>query len=640
MRLVTPTIIEPLLAEWDSSKKQIIGFLEQIEKVTTSQSKRRNLQRAESVFQAFLERLGSFRVLDPACGSGNFLYLSLRALKDLEHRVNVEAEALGLQRQFPTVDPRCLRGIEINAYAAELARVTIWIGEIQWMLQHGYTLSADPILKTLDSIKEQDAILDSSDAEPQWPEVDVIVGNPPFLGDRKMIGELGEEYVQSLRGLYKGRVPGGADLVVYWHAKALAHVLRNKAKRAGLVATNSIRGGANRRVIDRIAEEGLIYNAWSDEEWVNEGAAVRVSMFCFSNKGTHEGEVFLNGHNVDQIHSDLTSSSSAQTLDLTNAQRLARNSSIAFIGTQKNGPFDIEGSVAREWLLEPNPHGKSNGDVLFPWLNGKAVTGRNPDKWVIDFNKLSEAESSLYEGPYKHVLLYVKPKRIHLRRKWHRTNWWLHGDPRPAMKEAIAGLDRYIITPRVSKYRLFVWADAHVLPDSATVAIARDDDVIFGILQSKFHETWALRMGTSLEDRPRYTPTSTFETFPFPRGLNPDRKATDYENDAITLIQEAAQNLDSLRRNWINPSQWTQLLSEVVEGYPDRIEPLPAFRDKVGKRTLTNLYNENPAWLVSAHRMLDEAVALAYGWDADVTEQEILTNLLDLNLKYANERNE
>ena len=638
LRLVTPTIVEPLLAEWTQSKKEIVKFLEQIDKVKTRQARQRNHRRAENVFQTFLERLRNFRVLDPACGSGNFLYLSLRALKDLEHRANVEAEALGLERQFPLVGPGTVLGVEINAYAAELARVTVWIGEIQWMLQHGYQPHRDPILRPLETIEQRDAVIDEKGSEPSWPNCDVIIGNPPFLGDRKMIGELGEEYVQSLRSLYSGRVPGGADFVVYWHAKAFKQLLQGKAQRAGLVATNSIRGGANRRVFDQIVENGSIFDAWSDEPWVNEGADVRVSLICFDANGNATGPK-LNGKVVTKVLSDLTSTEvgAGREVDLTKAKRLTRNARVAFIGSQKNGAFDIPGEVARRWLFEPNPHGQPNSEVLFPWLNGSAITKRNPDKWIIDFDKMSEVDASLYEIPFEHVLIWVKPSRGGLRRKWHRIHWWLHGDPRPAMKEAIAGLDRYIITPRVAKHRLFVWAHKKVLADSATVAIARDDEETFGILHSRFHELWTLRMCTWLGvgNDPRYTPTSTFDTFPFPDGLTPDLGENEFTNNSSTAIAQAARELDSFRRNWLNPSQWVDWEIEDAEGYPKRLHPREAHVNELKRRTLTNLYNERPAWLSNAHRTLDEAVASAYGWPADLSDDDVVARLFDLNLQRA-----
>jgi type II restriction/modification system DNA methylase subunit YeeA len=226
---------------------------------------------------------------------------------------------------------------------------------------------------------------------------------------------------------------------------------------------------------------------------------------------------------------------------------------------------------------------------------------------------------------------------LHLRRQWHRTKWWLHGDPRPALRRAVANVNRFIATPRISKYRIFAWVNAAVLPDSATVAIARDDDTSFGILHGRFHEAWALRLGTSLEDRPRYTPSTTFETFPFPDGLTPNRPAAEYALDPRAVaIAEAARRLNELREAWLNPSDLVERVPEVVPGFPDRIVPVSSKAAAIlKKRTLTNLYNERPAWLDNAHRELDAAVAAAYGWPADISEEDALARLLDLNRERA-----
>ena len=255
MLIVEPVIVRPWLADWQTAKNLIAAELDYAETARhrgTPDSQReevRRRDRAESLLQDFLERLRGFTVLDPACGSGNFLYLGLQALKDLEHRVLLEGAALGLERQFPTIGPANVKGIELNPYAAELARVSVWIGEIQWMLRNGFAESRDPILQPLDTIECRDAVLTEDGQEPDWPEADVVIGNPPFLGGKLLIAHLGEDYVSRLFETYANRVPAEADLVCYWFEKAGRHIASGKAARAGLVATNSIRGGANRRAL-------------------------------------------------------------------------------------------------------------------------------------------------------------------------------------------------------------------------------------------------------------------------------------------------------------------------------------------------------------------------------------------------------
>jgi len=634
MMIIDPVIKEPLEAEWAAAKAEIEAELAKAKtaKSKTARSAARN--RAEKTHSAFMEKLAKFRVLDPACGSGNFLYLALLTLKDIEHRANLEAESLGLPRGFPRVGPECVRGIEINPYAAELARVSVWIGEIQWMRKNGFSANTNPVLRPLDTIENADALvvehLDCEDwTEKQWPEADVIVGNPPFLGGSKQLGVLGEHYAQRLREVFSGRVPGFADLVCYWFAKAWAQVQGSKVSRVGLVATNSIRGGVNREVLRPIASVSGIFEAWSDEEWTVEGAAVRVSLVCFGNSSVQPR---LNGRTVEVVHSDLTSSASG--VDITPASKLVENSKIAAYGSQQKGSFAIDAAVARDALKAPNPHNRPNSEVVRRSINAVQITRRRLDSWAIDFGiDCTEHEAALYEVPFEIVSQQVKPERQSRRDKAQAKRWWLHARPSPIYRNKAAMLDRCIVTPAVSKHRVFVWLTPQELADHALVTFARDDDTTFGILHSRFHELWSLRMGTSLEDRPRYTPTTTFETFPFPEGLTPDSPAADYADDPrAQKIAAAAARLNELRENWLNPPDLVRREPEVVAGYPDRILPVDeAAAAVLKKRTLTNLYNQRPAWLDHAHRALDEAVAAAYGWPADLSDDDVLAKLFALN---------
>ena len=326
MQLVEPVIVRPWLAEWAACKQELRALLDRAGKAKTTQAASRWRQRASKQLREFLERLAEFRVLDPACGSGNFLYLALHALKDLEHRVRVEAQTMGLQPPFPAVGPANVKGIELNPYAAELARVSVWIGEIQWMRRHGFREDRDPILKPLDTIECRDAVLTEDGKEPEWPEADVVIGNPPFLGGNRLVATLGTDYVSQMLATYSGRVSGAADLVCYWFAKAGRQVATGKARRAGLVATNSIRGGANRRALEAATDTLRIFDAWSDEQWVVEGAAVRVSLICFA--ATNDDFVLgtrLDGGTVDQIFTDLTARTGHAGVDLTEVHRLSEN---------------------------------------------------------------------------------------------------------------------------------------------------------------------------------------------------------------------------------------------------------------------------------------------------------------------------
>ena len=639
MQIIEPVVIRPWLAEWETAKARIAAGLEGEAAARSQAAQTRHRRDAERLLGDFLQRLRAFTVLDPACGSGNFLYLALQALKDLEHRVQLEAEALGLERGFPETGPANVKGIEINPYAAELARVSVWIGEIQWMRRNGFTGSRDPVLKPLDTIECRDAVLTPEGEEPEWPTADVVVGNPPFLGSQRFRTVLGDSYTERLRVTYESRVAGSADLVCFWFSKAGTLVSEKKISRVGLVATNSIRSGASRRALEAAIQNCSVFEAWSDEPWVNDGAAVRVSLVCFSIGGDQsfsDSARRLDGQPVDEIYSNLTARLGKTGVDVTKARQILKNTGISFQGPVKVGPFDILGDLAREWLKLPaNPNGRPNSDVLKPWINGMDVTRRPVGRWIVDFGQMSEGEAVFYEEPFRHVRNYVYPVRRENNRKRRRIYWWQHGETNPGMWGTLSPLTRYIATSRIAKHRVFIWCDVRVCPDTRIVVIARDDDTTFGIVHSRFHEAWSLRLGSSLEDRPFYTPTTTFETFPFPEGLSPDIPASEYADDPRAIaIAEAARRLVELRDRWLNPPEWVEWVDEPVPGYPKRPVPVDeAAAKELKKRTLTNLYNTRPQWLADAHAALDAAVAAAYGWDADISEEPALEELLGMNQK-------
>lgn len=633
MMIVRPVIVDPLLAEWAAVKAQIEAELAKAA-AATGAPKTKATNEANRLRVAFMERLIAFRVLDPACGSGNFLYLALLELKNLEHRVNLESEALGLPREFPRIGPEAVLGIELNPYAAELARVSVWIGEIQWMRRNGFEAARNPVLRSLNTIENRDAVLAPDGTRAEWPKADVVVGNPPFLGGKKLLAELGADYVAKLRAAYVGDLSNFADLVCFWFVKAWGQIKAGNLQRAGLVTTNSIRGGANREALKPIVDGGRIFSAWSDEDWTLDGAAVRVSMVCFDAEAGAEAR--LDNRTVPRIFSDLTGSSA----DTTAAAHMKENAGRSFVGIQKTGNFNISGELARQMLTAPtNPNGRKNAEVLQPYWNGIDLTRRPQDIWLIDFPlTTSEEDAALFEMPFAHLAAEVRPVRATNSIAWLRDNWWLLWRARPDLRAAVETFDRFIVTPEVSKYRVFAWMPKPRLPDKNLTVIARDDDTTFGILHSRFHELWSLRMGTSLEDRPRYTPSTTFETFPFPEGLTPNIPAADYASDPrAQKIAKAAARLNELRENWLNPADQVIRTPEVVPGYPDRLLPKDEVAAKILKtRTLTNLYNERPTWLTNAHAALDEAVAEAYGWGEDwraglLTEDELLARLFKLN---------
>jgi type II restriction/modification system DNA methylase subunit YeeA len=290
------------------------------------------------------------------------------------------------------------------------------------------------------------------------------------------------------------------------------------------------------------------------------------------------------------------------------------------MGTTKIGAFDVSPATAATMLSAPlNPNGRPNSDVVRPWMNGMDITRRPRGMFIIDFGtEMSEADAALYERPFEYLLQHVYPDRQENNREGYRVKWWIHGEPRPDMREALAPLERFIVTPGISKHRVFVWLQKEILPDQALFIFARADDYFFGVLHSRIQEVWGLHMGTALEDRPRYTPTTTFETFAFPWPPGSEPK----DSPLVKAIAEAARELVAKRDDWLNP--------------PD------ASAEELKARTLTNLYNARPAWLADAHRKLDDAVFAAYDWPVTLTDAELLEHLLALNhqrAQSAHERN-
>jgi hypothetical protein len=667
MMIVEPVVARPLRGEWETAKAEIEAIMAPALAAAGGGGKAASAARekkfvaarakAEDKRDAFIDRLCALRILDPACGSGNFLYLALQAVKDIEYRAILECETLGLGMIVPRVGPEILHGIEINPFAAELARTTIWIGDIQWRVKNAITHHPPPILRKLDAIECRDALLTADGKggfkEAEWPETDCIIGNPPFLGAKLMKRKLGVGYTEVLRETFAGWLPGFSDLVCFWFEKSRRAILSGRALRAGLVATSSIRGGTNRPVMDAIARDLMISDAWSELPWTIDGARVEVSLVAFQSRASATASPILGGVRVDNINPDLTTG-----LNVTVARSLPENRGVSFLGIQTSGPHDVAGSVARDWLVQPcNPNRRPNSDILCPYWNGDDLAGRPRDRWLIDFPlHLEEIDASLFELPFEYLSAArydpdsatdkrtLQEARSTARDDHARNRWWEPYWPRPEMRSRIQELSRYIVTAETAQHRIFVWASLPLLPDKNLIVVARDDDTAFGVLQSRFHEGWSLRLGTSLEDRPRYTSTTTFETFPFPAGLTPNIPAADTAADPrAQRISAAAKTLDDLRRAWLNPPDLVEIVPEVTptaapgeapRRYPDRILPKTVEAAvKLKERTLTNLYNQRPRWLADAHDALDRAVASAYGWPEDIATDDALQRLLALNLE-------
>lgn len=658
----------------------------------------------ESRLVEFREGLAEVKILDPACGSGNFLYVALRLLKDLEKEVRNWAARFGIyDLGGPEVTPRQLYGIEKSEYAWQLAQLTVWIAYLQWRVENGETDVPEPVLQTQDTFTLGDAIVEVGPAwlasehsskppvtsfmsrkdadgawsdpsqmpglsEPEWPEVDVVIGNPPFIGSKYLRKELGDEYVNAMFRVYAGRVARESDLVCYWFEKAREAVEAGRAKRVGLLATQGIRGGANREVLRKIVESGGIFFAMSDRPWWEpvkqpppetgkkkikslRRAAVQISMVGFDD-GSQTDRV-LDGVSVAAIHSNLTSGA-----DLTSAVRLPENTGVCYMGTTKGGAFDIPfecaGALpgtqvsALEMLLAPNPHGRPNSDVLVPWVNGSDLTGRGRHMWIVDFGvAMPRDDAARYEAPFEHLRREVEPIRAKNARESYRANWWRMVEARPAMRDALGPLGRYLVTVATAKHRLFTWLYPPIQPDHSLLVFAREDDYFFGVLQSSFHRFWALATGTQLREKAsgfRYTPETCFDPFPFPPAGPHDAR-----------IAEAAHRLHELREGWLNPPDYLTERSvefSASEGGPWRRHLLAGSVDGstgigiarytftearmpglVKNRTLTELYNQSPTWLEDTHAELDEAVAGAFGYKGDLEPDEVNAFLLALNLE-------
>lgn len=688
--LVEPVLMAPLRREWAALKRTLAA----------AYAKGKGTPAQRDALAAFQKQLAATTVLDPACGSGNFLYVSLQLLLALEKEVLAHATQLGF-KLAPKVGVQQLRALEINPYAYELAQVSVQIGYLQWRRDNGFENDRTPVLQNLDGFRNEDALLEphfgrkaknlkearddehTADTslkfytERAWPKCDVIVGNPPFLGDKLMRGELGDSYVSELRRTFAERIPGQSDLCCYWFEKARAQIERKACRRAGLLATQGIRGGASREVLKRIKESGDIFFAESDRDWVLAGATVHVSMIGFDDgKDTLRQ---LDGKGVATITPQLTSS-----LDVSVAKTLQASSGISFMGITPSGPFDIPGDVALKMLSAPNPNGLPSSDVLRPWINGEEITERWRYGWIIDFSTLAtEATAAGYESPFAHVRAAVVAAR-----KDYKTGgklFWKFERSRPAMRLALADHPRFLARSMVGKHQFYRWLNAEFAPANLIIAFARQDDYFFGMLHSRIHGAWALAQGTQLREKEsgfRYTPTTCFETFPFPFALKeplsqgestPQSEAeaahhhftaheppTAYTEAAHrAAIAAAAKELNDLRERWLNPPEWTRTVTLEFPGtvggpwsrfidaktvnatgvgtvrYP-RLEPRDATcAAELKKRTLTALYNERPAWLDHAHRKLDAAVAAAYGWPADLSDEQILERLLALNLQRA-----
>jgi hypothetical protein len=431
-----------------------------------------------------------------------------------------------------------------------------------------------------------------------------------------------EEYKEALFRAFENSggqsLPKTLDLCCYWFDLGRRAVATGNGVRVGLLATQGIRGPSNRPVLDAIRSTCHIFEAWSDREWILDGAHVQVSIVCFAD--TRE-PARLDGQGVPEIFSNLTSD-----IDLTTAVRLESNKPISFMGDTKGGAFELPFDEARAVLGQPNPNGRGNVDVIRRWINGDELTDRPLGTFIIDFGcETEKADAAGYERPFAIVADRVKPRRDENARDSYRDRWWIHAEPRPDMRDSLPRT-RFLVTPNLTKYRFFVFLDGDFIPDHQLIAFARDDYYFLGVLHSSIHEAWARRQGSQLREAAsgfRYIPTQCFDTFPLP--WPPGKE--DVKHPAYQRIAAAAKALDEQRERWLNPPEWVEPIERRIDeqddfsDVPPEARPLvrrsaimaAAARDaRLKKRTLTNLYNDRPTWLRLAHQQLDRAVLAAY----------------------------
>ncbi len=625
-RLVIATVVEPLQREWEGA---VLGAVER-----ERGSDRRAAIRAVHEFH---EKLATTRVLDPACGTGNFLYVALELLKRLEGDVLEVLADLGgqeaLQLETATVHPRNFLGLELNPRAAAIAELVLWLGYLQWQLRNGGTV-ADPVLEKLSNITAMDAVLAPGPVprKPDWPAADYIVGNPPFIGGKDLRGRLGEPYATALWRAHP-KINRSADFVMYWWDRAAGRLTERgtRLKRFGFVTTNSITQEFSRRVIARRLEAAApvrLVMAVPDHPWTKatrDAAAVRIAMTVVE-AGPADGVLLTVTAEADldtdapvltvaeiagRIHADLSIGT-----DAGQALPLRANGWLCSRGVSLHGAGFIVSAAAARRLV---PDAGDRARVIRPYLNGRDLTGRTRDVSVIDLFGLDQATvRRSYPGLYQHLLTTVKPGRDSNNRASYRDSWWIFGEPRLELRPLLAVSRRYIATVETAKHRIFTFVNGDVLPDNKLICIGLDDGFSLAVLHSHIHATWYLANAGMIGvfDRPAvYVKTSSFDPFPFPVTTETQRR----------IIGELANELDNLRKSILSvESDMTltilyNLLEEVRSG-----TTLSAVNEDRRRRGRVDIIAE-------LHDRIDAAVAGAYGWPADLDDAAIVARLVALN---------
>lgn len=660
-RVVRATMEEPVREWWTCVQAEVLELRDCTGK--SEQQQRRDTRLAIKRVREFHDRLRSLRVLDPACGSGNFLYVALHTLKRIEREVLLTIEQLTGQHDLgvQSVGPWQFHGIEVKPWAREIAELTLWIGYHQvWTEYHPGTHPPEPVLRATGTLDHRDALLgwetieeDVSRGRPdptpriphavtgrlvpdpaarlhyqrywgahrtEWPQADFIIGNPPYMGQARQREAFGDGYVDALRDVYPG-VPDSADYVMYWWHRAAEEVASGRAVRAGMITTNSVAQAQNRAVIEAAAQQNVrITWAVADHPWVDESgaASVRVAMTVVAKDPATATLVQVDEQArpcgetvVDRLNFDLTAHADVATAS---SLPLRANAGLASPGFKLHGNGFIlppeEGASLREFDARSQA-------VVKRYLNGRDVAARPRGVYIVDFGLRTELEAKEHPVLYDIVRSRVKPERDANNDRSTRVKWWRFGRNREELRSALADLPRYIATPETAKHRVFVFLDADVAPDNTLVCIASADAFHLGVLSSAAHAVWALAAGSRLGigNDPRYNKTRCFDSFPFP----------DPEPGLRTKIAELAERLNRHRWEALARDRTMTLtgIYNVVEKLRAGAALSPADRrvhDRAACGVLLDLHNE-----------LDEAVAAGYGWAWPMATSDVLQHLVSLH---------
>lgn len=603
------------------------------------------------------QRLQNYRVLDPACGSGNFLYLAYRELKRIEAKLIEAIQDASKEKtpMFGRVTARQFYGLDINPFAVELAKVTLMIARKLAIDELHIEEPALPLDNLDDNFRTTDALItfpqDGSDPfRTEWPKVDVIIGNPPFLGAKYLKPEHGPGYVNAVRDLYP-EVPGMADYCVYWIRRAHDHLptctpADPVSGRAGLVGTQNIRNNKSRQGgLDHVVATGVIVEAVDNQPWSGEANVhVSIANWVKTPKPDTAGEDLLvpakrrlwvkaapeevkkpksrvtirgtrgirNDKSFALIYRDVATINSALSdqADASKAKVLQTSAGFCYTGQYpRHSGFMLQGKQARS-MIDADTR---NRQVIHPFVVGRELLGGElDDRWVIDFQMASQLDASAYTLPFGHlksvVLPYIAEKAKREKEKTGKVggqdqtwleSWWQHFRPRPELVGKIVKVNRYLVCSRVTKRPIFAFLSSVVRPGDALSCFVFNDDFSFAILQSSTHWTWFVTKCSKLKSDFRYTPATVFDTFPWPQSPS---------NADILAVTEAGRVIRRIRD----------------EHLPKMTGGLRALY-----RTL-ELPGKNP--LKDAHADLDAAVMKAYGFDP---KKDLLQQLLDLNLSVA-----